>query len=126
MRRSNRLRMGKRSLPSAATQQVEIVDIEDDLSDFPLDITPNPIANPNPIASPPQVLELPPPIVKRTPKGRVKKSAPRTPVKRITPSSPENQVDSEPHTENQAFPQPPIDTEPEVENQNSVPAEVGF
>ncbi|MED6137249.1 hypothetical protein PIB30_063363 [Stylosanthes scabra] len=147
MRRSNRLRAGKCSLPSAAPQQinrtkppfffhscvfdlVEIVDIEDDLTDFPSETTPNPIPTPNPIASPPRIPKSLPRIVQRTPKGRVKKRAWRTPMKKTTNTIPENHVETEPDTQNEALSQPPIDkvskVENAVENHNSEPEEVGL
>ncbi|MED6180756.1 hypothetical protein PIB30_013384 [Stylosanthes scabra] len=110
MRRSNRLRAGKCSLSSAAPQQVEIVDIEDDLADFPSETTPNPIA------SPPRIPESHPCLFQRTPKGRVKKRARRTMLKKTTTTIPENHAETEPDTQNEPLTQPPIDNVPEMEN----------
>ncbi|MED6122290.1 hypothetical protein PIB30_038490 [Stylosanthes scabra] len=107
MRRSNRLRLGLTSRPPATQQQVEVVDIDDDLTDFPSETTPNPIATPNLTASRPEIPESPPCIVKRTPKGRVKKSARRNPTKQTATGIPGSQTESEPETQNHTFPQPP-------------------
>ncbi|MED6169996.1 hypothetical protein PIB30_026452 [Stylosanthes scabra] len=120
MRQRNRLRSRLTSHPSATQQQVEVVDIDDDLSEFPSETTPNPIATPNLTASQPEIPESPSCIVKRTPKGRVKKSARRTPTKQTTTSIPGSQAESEPETQNHTLPQPPSNNE----HENSGAAEV--
>ncbi|MED6113736.1 hypothetical protein PIB30_073611 [Stylosanthes scabra] len=122
MRRSSRLHSGQCSRPSVAPQQMEVVDIEDDLTDFPLESTPNPIETPNPIAIPPRIPEYPPQTLQRTPKSMVKKRARKTPTKKTTTTIPENQVETEPEPQIQTFLETLCDNEPQ--NHNTGPAEV--
>ncbi|MED6169682.1 hypothetical protein PIB30_023544 [Stylosanthes scabra] len=70
------------------TAAVEVVDIDDDMNDFPTDPNPTPIAtsihtgSPTPTPTPTPTPELPPLIVQRTPKDRVKMWARRTRMER--------------------------------------------
>ncbi|MED6199329.1 hypothetical protein PIB30_074945, partial [Stylosanthes scabra] len=125
-----------KSVLSSSSGTAAVVDINNDIADFPSDLTPTPISTPNPnpnatpnsVASPLRIPESPPHIVKRAPKGRVTRSARKTLTKRTTTTIPENQVQLEPDTQNQTCPQPPNDNELElegvVENQNASPAQV--
>ncbi|MED6196129.1 hypothetical protein PIB30_044395 [Stylosanthes scabra] len=137
MRRSNQLRAGKASLPSPTRRkQVEVIHIEDDSTDYTSDTTPTPLAGqnlnakPNPFASPPGVHQFRQPIITRTSKGNIFISARIFQLKRIMPTSPESDSDSDEQSKNDAVQQPlleavpPQETVPEVQNHNSVPSEV--